>query len=71
MEFTATSASLLNIKADSLILATGSQLQNSAAELDKSLDGAISSLVKAGDFQRQSRARPLVIHIPGASAVSA
>ena len=37
MDFTASSASLLNIKADSLILATGPQLQNSAADLDKSL----------------------------------
>ena len=66
MEFTATSANLLNIKADSLILATGSQLQNSAAELDKSLDGAISSLIKAGDFSGKS-GETTVIHIPGAS----
>ena len=66
MDFTASSASLLNIKADSLILATGSQLQNSAAELDKSLDGAISSLVKAGDFSGKA-GQSLVIHIPGAS----
>ena len=51
MEFTASSAKLLNIKADSLILTTGPQLQNSAAELDQSLDGAISSLIKAGDFK--------------------
>jgi leucyl aminopeptidase len=66
MEFTATSANLLNIKADSLILATGSQLQNSAAELDKSLDGAIASLIKAGDFSGKS-GETTVIHIPGAS----
>jgi len=66
MDFTASSASLLNIKADSLILATGPQLQNSAADLDKSLDGAISSLVKAGDFSGKS-GETLVIHIPGAS----
>ena len=64
MEFTASSANLLNIKADSLILATGSQLQNSAADLDKSLDGAISSLIKAGDFGGKS-GETLVIHIPG------
>jgi len=64
MDFTASSASLLNIKADSLILATGPQLQNSAADLDKSLDGAISSLIKAGDFGGKS-GQTLVIHIPG------
>ena len=33
MDFTASSANLLNIKADSLILTTGSQLQNSAKPL--------------------------------------
>ena len=66
MDFTASSASLLNIKADSLILATGPQLQNSAADLDKSLDGAISSLIKAGDFSGKS-GQTLVIHIPGAT----
>ena len=66
MDFTASSANLLNIKADSLILATGSQLQNSAAELDNSLDGAISSLIKAGDFSGKS-GQTLVMHIPGAS----
>ena len=66
MEFTASSANLLNIKAESLIFATGSQLQNSAADLDKSLDGAISSLIKAGDFGGKS-GETLVIHIPGAA----
>ena len=66
MDFTASSANLLNIKADSLILATGSQLQNSAAELDNSLEGAISSLIKAGDFSGKS-GQTLVMHIPGAS----
>ena len=65
MEFTASSAKLLNIKADSLILTTGPQLQNSAAELDQSLDGAISSLIKAGDFNGKT-GETLVIHIPGA-----
>ena len=66
MEFTASSAKLLNIKADSLILTTGPQLQNSAAELDQSLDGAISSLIKAGDFNGKT-GETLVIHIPGAA----
>ena len=65
MEFTASSAKLLKIKADSLILATGPQLQNSAAELDQSLDGAISSLIKTGDFNGKT-GETLVIHIPGA-----
>ena len=55
MEFTASAAQLLNIKADSLILPTGPQLKDSAEALDKSLDGAISSLIKAGDFSGKKR----------------
>ena len=66
MDFTASSANLLNIKADSLILMTGSQLQNSAKALDESLDGAISSLIEAGDFSGKA-SESTVIHIPGAS----
>ncbi|MGB0450279.1 MAG: leucyl aminopeptidase [Porticoccaceae bacterium] len=66
MDFTASSAQLLNIKADSLILPTGPQLKDSAEALDKSLDGAISSLIKAGDFKGK-KAETLVMHIPGAS----
>jgi leucyl aminopeptidase len=66
MDFTASSAQLLNIKADSLILPTGPQLKDSAESLDKSLDGAISSLIKAGDFGGK-KAETLVMHIPGAS----
>ena len=64
MDFTASSAQLLNIKADSLILPTGPQLKASADALDKSLDGAISSLIKSGDFKGKS-AETLVLHIPG------
>ncbi|MDB4077105.1 hypothetical protein N9537_04615 [Porticoccaceae bacterium] len=45
---------------------TGSQLQNSAKALDESLDGAISSLIKAGDFSGKA-SESTVIHIPGAS----
>ncbi len=66
MDFTASSAQLLNIKADSLILPTGPQLKDSAEALDKSLDGAISSLIKAGDFGGK-KAETLVMHIPGAN----
>ena len=66
MDFTASSAQLLNIKADSLILPTGPQLKDSAQALDKSLDGAISSLIKAGDFSGK-KAETLVMHIPGAN----
>ena len=66
MDFTASSANLLNIKADSLILMTGSQLQNSAKALDESLEGAISSLIKVGDFSGKA-SESTVIHIPGAS----
>jgi len=64
MDFTASSANLLNIKADSLILMTGSQLQNSAKALDESLEGAISSLIKVGDFSGKA-SESMVIHIPG------
>lgn len=63
MYFTASSANLLNIKADSLIVATGPQLQNSAKDLDASLDGAITSLIKAGDFKGKA-GETLIIHIP-------
>ena len=66
MDFTASSAQLLNIKADSLILPTGPQLKDSAEALDKSLEGAISSLIKAGDFSGR-KAETLVMHIPGAN----
>ena len=66
MDFTASSAQLLNIKADSLILPTGPQLKDSAQALDKSLDGAISSLIKTGDFSGK-KAETLVMHIPGAN----
>ena len=66
MDFTASAAQLLNIKADSLILPTGPQLKDSADALDKSLDGAISSLIKAGDFSGNS-GETLVMHIPGVS----
>lgn len=66
MDFTASSANLLNIKADSLILMTGSQLQNSAKALDESLDGAISSLVKTGDFSGKASSST-VLYIPGAT----
>jgi leucyl aminopeptidase len=66
VDFTASSAQLLNIKADSLILPTGPQLKDSAEALDKSLDGAISSLIKAGDFGGK-KAETLVMHIPGAN----
>ena len=66
MDFTASAAQLLNIKADSLILPTGPQLKDSAEALDKSLDGAISSLIKAGDFSGKS-GETMVMHIPGGS----
>ena len=66
MDFTASSAQLLNLKADSLILPTGPQLKESALALDKSLDGAITSLIKTGDFSGK-KAETLVMHIPGAS----
>ena len=50
MEFNASSAQLLEITADSLVLPTGSKLENIAKEIDTLLDGAITSLIKSGDF---------------------
>ena len=50
MEFNASSAQLLKITADSLVLPTGSKLENIAKEIDTLLDGAITSLIESGDF---------------------
>lgn len=50
MEFNASSVQLLKINADSLVLPTGSQLENVAKEIDEALDGAITSLIESGDF---------------------
>ena len=58
MEFNASSANLLKIKVDSLILPTGSQLKNNAKVINEALDGAISSLIKAGDFADLTEAWP-------------
>ena len=50
MEFNASSAQLLKIEADSVVLLTGSQLENIAKEIDAALGGAITSLIESGDF---------------------
>lgn len=47
MEFNASSVQLLKINADSLVLPTGSQLENVAKEIDEALDGAITSLIES------------------------
>lgn len=66
MDFNASSANLLKIKTDSLILTLSSQLKDSALTgcaltLDESLDGAISAVIKSGDFKGKS-AETLVLH---------
>jgi leucyl aminopeptidase len=50
MEFNASTANLLKIKADSLILPTGLELTTTAKEIDDALDGAITSLIESKDF---------------------
>ena len=50
MEFNASSSQLLEITADSLVLSTGSKLENTAKEIDEVLNGAITSLITSGDF---------------------
>ena len=45
MEFNASSSQLLEITADSLVLSTGSKLENIAKEIDEVLNGAITSLI--------------------------
>ena len=50
MKFTASSAKLSDLKTDCLILPTGSQLNNTAKSIDKSLDGVINSLLKSKQF---------------------
>jgi len=64
MEFNASAANLLNIKVDSLILLTGSQLQNTAKLLDDSLNGAIQALIKSGDFSGKL-ATSCILHTQG------
>ena len=63
MEFNASAANLLNIKVDSLILLTGSQLQNTAKLVDGSLNGAIQALITSGDFSGKL-ATSCILHTP-------
>ena len=63
MEFKASAANLLNIKVDSLILLTGSQLHNTAKLIDNSLNGAIQALIKSGDFSGKL-ASNCIFHTP-------
>ena len=50
MKFTASSAKLSDLKTDCLILPLGSQLNNSAKLIDKSLNGLIGTLLKSKQF---------------------
>ena len=54
MKFTASCAELSGLKADSLILPTGSTLENSAKIINQRLDGAIESVIESGEFSAKS-----------------
>jgi leucyl aminopeptidase len=54
MKFTASCAELSGLKADSLILPTGSTLKNSAKIINQRLDGAIESVIESGEFSAKS-----------------
>jgi leucyl aminopeptidase len=54
MKFTASCAELSGLKADSLILPTGSTLENSAKIINQQLDGAIESVIESGEFSAKS-----------------
>ena len=63
MKFTASSSKLSDLKTDCLILATGSQLNNSAKIIDKSFNGLINSLIKSKEFTAKS-GQTLLLNLP-------
>ena len=54
MKFTASCAELSGLKADSLILPTGSTLENSAKIINQLLDNAVESVIESGEFSAKS-----------------
>jgi leucyl aminopeptidase len=63
MKFTASCAELSGLKADSLILPTGSTLKNSAESIDLLANNAISSVLTSGEFSGKS-GQVLVLNFP-------
>jgi leucyl aminopeptidase len=63
MKFTASCAELSGLKADSLILPTGSTLKNSAESIDQLANNAISSVLASGEFSGKS-GQVLVLNFP-------
>jgi leucyl aminopeptidase len=63
MKFTASCAELSGLKADSLILPTGSELSNSAKVVNELTHNSIDSAIKSGEFQGKS-GQVLVLNLP-------
>jgi leucyl aminopeptidase len=64
MKFTASCAELSGLKADSLILPTGSTLENSANTVDQWSNNAISTAIASGEFTGKS-GQVLVLNFSG------
>ena len=63
MKFTASCAKLSGLKADSLILPTGSTLKNNAKTIDQRSNNAISSVIASGEFGGKS-GQVTVLNLP-------
>lgn len=63
MKFTASCAELSDLKTDSLILPTGSKLENSAETINQWANNIISSAIASGEFSGKS-GQVLVLNLP-------
>ena len=63
MKFTASCAELSGLKADSLILPTGSQLKNNAKTINQWSNNVIASVIKTGEFTGKS-GQVMVLNLP-------
>ena len=63
MKFTASCAELSGLKADSLVLPTGSELENSAETINQWANNIISSAILSGEFSGKS-GQVLVLNLP-------
>ena len=66
MKFTASCAELSGLKADSLILATGSTLENSAKTINQLLENAVESVIESGEFSGKS-GQVMVLNLPSSA----
>lgn len=64
MDFNASFADLLKIKADTLVLLTESSLGDTGKQLDGALSGQLSELIKSGDFKGKP-GECLRVHLSG------